>query len=382
MRKPKFGSLYQRKKKAPDGTVTILPIWWIKYTKDGQVFRESSGSEKFADAERLLKRRGGEIVTGKFAGLGPERIRFKDLAEEVLSDYKVNERSSIGHVERRLRLHVLPAFGAIRAAHLGTHHVNRYIADRRDQNASNASINRELAIVKRAFHLALKSDPPRVARKPHIPKLEENNVRGGFLEHDAYIRLRQELPEEVRPLFVIAYHTGLRRGELLSLRWDQVDLAARRITLKPGTTKNKMGRSLPIYGEMQEWLQIEGEICDNDFSDCMYVFRRGNKPVKDFRKSWDAACTRAGVPGLVFHDLRRSAVRNMVRAGIPEKIAMQISGHKTRSVFDRYNIINDKDLDLAADRMERHLASLGTLPGTPGESAIAEGTEDTRKLLQ
>src|SRR6266481_68046 len=104
-RKPRSGSIYKRFDK-----------WWIKYYKDGAAIRESSKSDSYDDAERLLKRRQGEIVTGKFAGLSPERIRFRQLAEEVLDDYRANERKSIAHVERRLRLHLLPALGEIRVA--------------------------------------------------------------------------------------------------------------------------------------------------------------------------------------------------------------------------------------------------------------------------
>lgn len=383
MSRPKFGSIYQRKKRLPDGTIQTLPTLWIKYRKSGQVFRESSGSEKHAAAELLLKRRLGEIATGKFAGLGPERIQFRDLAKEVIRDYSENERSSSDHVERRLRLYLLPALGAVRAVDLGTSHIRRYIDQRRTSGAANATINRELAIVKRAFRLALESDPPLVARVPRMPKLEENNIRTGFLEHEKYLKLRAELPEEIRPLLVIGYHTGARLGELKLMRWDQVDLGANRITLNPGTTKNGEGRSLPIYGEMQQWLRIEKEIRDAQSPECPYVFRRGGKPVKNFRKSWSQACCRAQFPGLLFHDLRRTAVRNMVRAGIPEKIAMQISGHKTRSVFDRYNIVSDRDLDLAAERMQRHLESLGTLSGTPDQNEVqSEGGKIRASLLQ
>ena len=370
----KLGSIYRRTKKQRDGTVRTLPIWWIKYRGSGQVFRESSGSEKYADAERLLKRRLGEIATGRFAGLGPERIRFSDLTGAVMTDYSENGRSSMAHVERRLRLHLLPALGGVRAADFGTSNVRRYIEQRRSEGAANATINRELAIVKRAFRLAAQSDPPMVTRIPGVPKLEENNIRTGFLEHEAYLKLRAELPEDIRLLFVVGYYTGARLGELKRLRWPQVDLSAKRIALYPGTTKNGEGKSLPIYGEMSKWLTIEKEIRDAQFPECPYVFRRSGKPVKDFRKAWAEACKRAGVPGLFFHDLRRTAVRNMVRAGVPEKIAMQISGHKTRSVFDRYNIVSDRDLDLAAERMQRHLESLGT----PRESQTKRRTRIKR----
>lgn len=150
------------------GPSKTLPTWWIKFSKNGQVFRESSKSSKHDDAKRLLKRRVGEVADGRFAGLGPERIRFSELAEGVLDDYRNNERSSLSHVERRLRLHELPAFESIRAADLGTAHIEKYIGDRRRQRASNGSINRELAIVKRAFRLALESHPPKAARAPKL----------------------------------------------------------------------------------------------------------------------------------------------------------------------------------------------------------------------
>ena len=364
-----FGSVYQQKKRHPDGTVLVLPTWWIKYSKDGRVFRESSESHDRRAAERLLKKRLGEVVTGKFAGLAPERIRFAELAEAVVEDYGDNNRATLADVKRRLKLHLLPEFGEVRAADLGTRELKRYIAKRRREEASKATINRELAIIKRAFRLAAKSDPPLVNRVPNITLLHENNVRKGFLEHDAYITLRNELPAHLRALFVVGFHTGARVGELEALQDSQVDLKAKRIVLQPGETKNDEGRTLPIYGEMLEWLKLEKEIRESKHPKCTHVFHENGEKLRAWRGDWDEACIQAGVPGLLFHDLRRTAVRNMVRAGIPEKTAMAISGHKTRSIFDRYNIVNDRDLSEAAAKMELHLTGLGILSGIPAATA-------------
>jgi integrase len=134
---------------------------------------------------------------------------------------------------------------------------------------------------------------------------------------------------------------------------------------------------------MLEWLRMAKEIRDTRFSTCQYVFHQDGERLSNWRDDWDAACTRAGVTGLLFHDLRRTAVRNMVRAGIPEKVAMQISGHKTRSIFDRYNIVNERDLADAAAKMERHLGSLGILSGIPAQKE-AEKSRDAKPptLLQ
>jgi integrase len=382
-RKRGFGSTYRQSKKRPDGSVLVLPTWWVKYSKGGQVFRESSGSYDEREAERLLKRRLGEVVTGKFAGLKPERIRIQDLTAEVVQDYADNDRLSLAHVKRRLKLHIVPSLGEVRAADFGTSEIRRYIAQRRREEASNASINRELAILKRAFHLAFESDPPRVNRIPHFPMLEENNVRKGFLEHEAYAKLRDALPEGVQLLFVVAYHVGCRSGELLKVKWSQVDLGAKRIRLEPGTTKNKEGRTLPVYGEMVQRLRMEREVRDRLYPECAFVFQRNGKPIRDYRKSWGVARKAVGLGELLFHDLRRTAVRNMVRAGIPEKTAMAISGHKTRSVFDRYNIINDRDLSDAAAKMERHLGSLGILSGIPAKTEVPiDDVDEQATLLQ
>jgi integrase len=213
--------------------------------------------------------------------------------------------------------------------------------------------------------------------------LEENNVRKGFLAEDAYKRLRDALPAGVQLLFIFGYHLGCRRGELLKIRWSQVELKAQRIRLEPGTTKNKEARTLPIYGEMVERLRIEKELRDSQFPTCQHVFHRNGEPIKNFRKAWDAACAAANLEGLMFHDLRRTAVRNMVRAGIPEKTAMAISGHKTRAVFDRYNIVNDRDLTDATVRMDAHLKSLGILSGIPRlEERGEDNGEKSATLLQ
>lgn len=341
----------------------------LSTTGMGSPNRESSKSGSYADAERLLKRRQGEIVTGKFAGLQPERIRFSQLADEVVDEYRRNRRATTGDLLSRLKCHLLPKLGEVRAAELGTSHIKRYVAQRQDSGAANATINRELAIVKRAFHLAAKSDPPLVAHVPHVSMLKENNVRTGFLEHHAFVRLRNEPPEEIRPLFVVGYHVGARLGELLSLRWEQVDLNVNRIVLNAGTTKNEEGRALPIYGEMSYWLSLQKEAQAHLHPDCPFVFQRNGVKVGEFYKSWRSACKRAGVPGLLFHDLRRTAVRNMIRAGISEKIAMNISGHKSRSVFDRYDIVNERDLTEAAAKMERYIGTaVGTIAGTTGQS--------------
>jgi integrase len=187
---------------------------------------------------------------------------------------------------------------------------------------------------------------------PVIHKLPEENVRQGFLEPDEYDRLLEELPTNLKALFVCGYHTGARKNELRRIRWEQVDFQAGLIRLSGLQTKNKQPRTLPIYGDMRRWLETQRETCPED---CLWVFHGArNHPVDNHLNGWVDACKRAGLPGLLFHDLRRSAVRNMKRAGLQDLEAMRISGHKTRHVFDRYNIIDEDDLADAGKRLEEY----------------------------
>ena len=347
----RMGSVYQRGGR-----------WWIQYRKDGRTFRESSKSDLNGDAEALLKNRICEIMTGVFAGPKRERITIGELLDDLLLDYKVNGKCWRDFAEPIIRAHLRPYFGAMRAASLTTPHVQKYISERRDRGAANATINRECALLKRAFNIARKQTPPKVAHVPAIPKLEENNVRKGFLEYSEFVALRQALPERIRPILTFAFYTGCRRGEILSLRWSQVDLANRMVRLEPGTTKNRHARELPLAPELFETLAMQKAIRDTYYPNCPWVFFRGGRRVKDFRGAWEAACKVAGLkdddgkPTRIFHDLRRTGVRNLNRAGVPQHVAMMISGHRTDSIFRRYDIVSHQDLKDAARRLGMFIA--------------------------
>lgn len=345
-------------------------IWWIKFYYRHLPIRESSRSRNRQDAECLLKRRTGEVAMGTFRGLASERARFGELFEDLEHEYILNERHSLPHLKSRLKH--LRTFAALPAADFTSRHADLYILARRQKGASNATINRELQVLKRTLVLATRCDPPKIVRIPYIRLLPENNVRRGFLDDAQYLKLRNELPDYLRPIFVVAYHLGNRLGELRRLRWEQVDFQRNQIRLNPGETKNKRGRVLPMYGEMRHWLAMQKSIRDSNFPTCPYVFHHDGKFIVDFRKAWRSATRRANLEGTLFHDLRRSAVRNMREAGIPETVAMGISGHQTRSIFERYNIVSDRDLKTAAEKMHarfrRSVKALAKWPKTDSGS--------------
>ncbi len=139
---------------------------------------------------------------------------------------------------------------------------------------------------------------------------------------------------------------------MTTLEWRDVNLSAREIRLRSEHSKNKRPRLVKLAGELLTLLEHRATLRRLD---CPLVFHRAGKPLGDFRKAWTTACEVAGFAGILFHDLRRSAIRNMVRAGVPERVAMRISGHRTRSIFDRYDVTSEADLDAAADRTARYV---------------------------
>jgi integrase len=159
-----------------------------------------------------------------------------------------------------------------------------------------------------------------------------------------------------------AYITGWRiKSEILPLEWRHVDFGAGEVRLDAGATKNREGRIFPFTDDLRALLEAQyaehvhlrkrGQVEPRVFFRMVAKNRGGDKlprPIRSFNKAWKAACLAAGCPGRIPHDLRRTAVRNMVRRSVPERVAMQLAGHKTRSVFERYNIVSSGDLRTAA----------------------------------
>jgi len=373
------GSIYLQKGSA---------VWWVKYYRNGRPYRESSRTTKRGKAVSFLKKRLAEVATGDFCGPQAERIRVAELAEEMLREYRVNARKSLRLTEQRWKNHLLPFFGQLRAVDVTTDQINRYVEKRIEGGTQNGTINRDLAALKRAFYLGYRSSPRKVYHVPVFPRLRENAPRKGFVQEAQYQALCSNCKEPwMRAMLAVAYSFGFRKGELLDMRTQQVDLLNRTITLDPGTTKNGEGRTIKMTHEVFAALLecVRGKAPDD-----LLFTRKNGKPVLDFRGAWYSLCQKSGLGqliktekggekwvGLIFHDLRRSAVRNMVRRGIPERVSMTISGHKTRAVFDRYNIVSESDLIDAARKIEE-----GRETEVGHSFGHSDGQDHTRKEAQ
>jgi integrase len=326
-------------------------FYQIKFYRNGVAVRESTSTERVTAAKAILQQRLAEVQQGTYNPQA-KKVTMAELVEAVLLEYEVNKRKSLDDAKTRWALHLKPVFGNALAAHVTSDSIERYQQRRLSESASNATINRELALLKRAFSKAMESTPPKIQRIPHFSMLAEAKPRTGFVEPAQYDKLAAACAKRglwLRAMFECSSTFGWRRSELVNLQVRQVDLLNRTIHPDPGTTKNDEGRT--VYMTDAVYSLLFACVVGMQGTDAVFTWPNG-KPIRDFRGSWEAACKEAGLAGLLFHDLRRTAVRSLVRSGVSEAIAMKISGHKTRSVFERYNISSDADLREAALKVQ------------------------------
>jgi integrase len=156
------------------------------------------------------------------------------------------------------------------------------------------------------------------------------------------------------------------KSEILPLEWRQIDRAGREVRLDPGTTKNREGRTFPFTAALEALLKdqlAEHDRLKKTGAICSLVFHRDGERIRNFRRAWMTACNAAGVPGRILHDFRRTAVRNLERAGVSRSTAMAMVGHKTESIYRRYAIVDSASRREAAVKIDEAMgAVLGTVP--------------------
>lgn len=359
-----------RKKKGRNekglGTLTLRGKTFLFRLKvNGKEFSETIQKDDLEKAkeerDKILRR-----LRENAPAINEPPVTVSEILDDYVDHLDARGKKATKGIEQIINANIRPFFKDRLAASVSTQDGKNYRSHRTTvDEAKDSTVNNELKYFLAALRLARRCTPPKITLVPYFTMVKVDNIRKGFLEIVDYHKLLACLPDSLKSFLVLAYHSGCRKSELTNLKWSQVDRELRIIRLDPGTTKNDEGRNLPFYGDMEECLNRQLEIRKAECPDCEYVLfwhkedadgvamRQAGNKLESFVKSWDRARKLAGLPDILAHDMRRSAVRNMTQhCGLPEARAMKISGHKTRAVFDRYNIVSLTDIQDAGKKLD------------------------------
>ena len=351
------------------GTGSLLKMrgcryWYAQfYDVNGKQRRISTRTEIKMEAQSVLR----NLLTDKSRGIQFERkIPYSELRAALLQNYRERGNKSLfvmadGEETIWGLKRLDDYFDGWPVAKITTDAARDFTQKLLAEGCANGTVNRSLACLRRMLNIAHEDGKLRTV--PKIRMLKAGQARKGFLEREKFESLLANLPPNLKPLVTFLYYCGVRLGEALQISWEQVDLDAALIRLESHQTKTAEARTIPLPDVLVGMLKLQ----ERDG----LVFDGTN-----LRKAWQRACAAIGLgtltevkgkrdpvySGLIVHDLRRSAIRNLMRAGVHEKVAMAISGHKTRSVFDRYNIVDTTDVVSAMRQLQTVKSTVKILP--------------------
>jgi integrase len=357
---PGFGAIYVRGK-----------TWYVDYWHDNRQYRESSHSTKERVAIKLLRQRCDELARDEFIKPKINKVTMKDLFDAVVADYEKRDNRSSDTLGYRLKP-LRKFFDHMRASTVTERDLERYKSQRLAGGKTKATINRELAVIRRAYKLATRGKEKLVSPNsvPAVELYPENNAREGFIEYADFLELVRHLPIDIADVCWFAYLMGWRKEQVLSLRWADINRDSGTVIRRAEFNKTKEPSVLAMSESVRAVIErrwsnrtvttkMGPRVCD-------LVFHRQGQPIRDFRGSWEKACISAGLcvtvkdsegqetkrASLMFHDFRRSCVRNLENAGTPRKVAKSITGHITDSVYERYHVVKEEDQRAALARVE------------------------------
>ena len=351
------------------------PYWFADYVDGGSTRRRrSTRCTNRKDAQRVR----AQWVTdaGNGAPTFPKDTTYRQLIADLKADFEQKGNRSWKRVEGALK-HLDAFFGASKAIEINTLRIRAYAQLRLAEQASPATRQYELSVLRRALRVGHQND--KVAHLPAFPTIRVNNAREEFIDDAEVAALMIELPQHHRGWVRFKCETGWRTREVLDLKWDNVDWPAGTVWLRRGESKTGEPREFPFhnYPDVESVLTEQRAYTDQWERELgrevPWVFHCRGARIKDFYGAWRSACRRAGVVGADAkpkrpHDFRRSAARRCEQSGIPRSTSMKLLGHKTDSVFRRYAVVANKDLETATAKLAASRHSLGIVEQETAES--------------
>jgi integrase len=334
--------------------------FWCDYSLRGKRYRESCDTSDEKEAIKFLKARlrevGADLIGARtFTTPKASRLTIHELCEALKADFELRAKATAQNLSHLRR--VDSDFGQYRAIELTAEKIDKYVegrlAEKQGANGERiegdrpASVNRTLQLLSQSYTLAIRRG--HLSCAPYIRHLSEaGNARSGFLGESQLAVLVSHLPADLQDFTRFGFLTGWRKGEIASLAWS--DLDGDTIRLRGENSKSGESRVVPLVGELAKLIERRKAARRME---SRFIFHRDGAPVAEFRKAWATATSNAGLAGTLFHDLRRSACRRMMRAGVPQAVCQKISGHKTASMFHRYAIVAESDLAQALEQTDK-----------------------------
>jgi integrase len=296
-------------------------------------------------AKALEAKKFEEIFQGTYF---EERRTISLSVRDLWKEYEpITKRDNASYGSDRGRaVHLLRHLGDREAMKLGRADVERYrttrLAEktRRKKRPSNATLNREVALLKRMFSYAVECEKLPHSPIAHVPMLEEDNVRQRMLTEAEIASIVAKAGPYLGPMFLTYYDTGMRKTELRLLRRSRLDLERTAIRLQPEDTKTGRPRVVPLTDRVVEAIRSLPTPLGKEH---VFVNPGTGKPWDDPYKLFKKVCKSLAIEGVWLHDTRRSFSTNARRRGSSESEVMKVTGHTTRSTFDRYNIVDEED---------------------------------------
>ncbi|MEE9497030.1 MAG: site-specific integrase, partial [Desulfobacterales bacterium] len=350
---------------------------WITYRLSGGKQRTEyvgamEGLDGFSinDARDAQSKRRVQKRENRILDIKPDsKMTFRELSDWYLDLEKVKALASYEIIKINLRK-FNKVFGNTIIAEIRPADLENYQAKRKTQGKADGTVDHEIGKAKTMINKAFDNDIVSGSTLKAFKRVKKtlkpgSDVRDRILTHDEFKALVKHSKDHIKPIIITGYYTGMRRGEIFNLIWDKVDLANRMIRLEAEDTKDREKRNIPICDELYQVLKsLPNRIQKARTSN--YVFLYKSDRIKgDIRDSLKDACEKAGIiygrfkkDGFIFHDLRHTFNTNMRKAGVAESVIMEITGHSSRSMFDRYNTIDEDDTRNAIDQLESHLSNV------------------------